>query len=366
MKVNLPDTPKTEYYLKLALLVLSFLAIIYVFGSLVLPVLARLFANLWPLLLPLLLAVTLAIAIDPIVSILERRLKLRRQFAVFWAMVTIVLILIAVISLLVFRLTVEIMHLVDNMPEIIASVEQVWDKISDMLLPLVGGLGSLDSVRSWIIQAMQTFSEYSYVVLDNFSGAVMSVPLVLLMLLIIIIGGYYIAREKRNMGQKVSKFFPEGMRKKVVTVWNSSIEGFSGYFRSEMTLVLMGMVIATLGFLILNVQYAFTMGILVGFLDFIPAVGPVIVFLPWAIWQILAGNYFLGIGLLVVYAVMALSRSLLQPKLLSDNIGLHPLLTIVALFVGLQIGGVGGMILLPIFLVGVKGAIKALREEKTE
>ena len=66
--------------------------------------------------------------------------------------------------------------------------------------------------------------------------------------------------------------------------------------------------------------------------------------IPWAVYQLVTGDYRMLIGLLILYGVTQLVRQLIQPKLVGDSMGLNPLLTLVLLYVGYRIGSVLGMI----------------------
>ncbi|HHW60769.1 MAG TPA: AI-2E family transporter, partial [Syntrophomonadaceae bacterium] len=88
-----------------------------------------------------------------------------------------------------------------------------------------------------------------------------------------------------------------------------------------------------------------------GLFDILPILGPGTIFVPWVIWEFMSGRAGMGISLLIVYIIISAVRQFLEPKVVGDNIGLHPLLTLISLYVGLQLGGLVGMILGPIILV---------------
>ena len=90
-----------------------------------------------------------------------------------------------------------------------------------------------------------------------------------------------------------------------------------------------------------------------------PVLGPGLVFVPWIIWEFISGHTGLGVSLLVVYTVISVVRQILEPKIVGDSIGLHPLATLISLYVGLQLGGVVGMILGPVTVVIVIACYRA-------
>ena len=106
------------------------------------------------------------------------------------------------------------------------------------------------------------------------------------------------------------------------------------------------------GFMILNVNYAIVLAIVIAFLDFLPFFGTAITLLPWAAYKLLGGDIKTAIGLVVLYALTQLVRQVIQPKLVSNEIGLKPLPTLILLYIGYKFGSVWGMIIaIPIGMI---------------
>ena len=104
-----------------------------------------------------------------------------------------------------------------------------------------------------------------------------------------------------------------------------------------LTLVSMTTVIVLIGLLILRVPYAITIAIITGVVDLLPYLGTGAVFVPWVIYVFFTGDTAFAIGLLILYIVVIVQRQIMEPKVLSSNIGLDPLATLVALFVGFKL-----------------------------
>ena len=99
---------------------------------------------------------------------------------------------------------------------------------------------------------------------------------------------------------------------------------------------------------------ALILAILIAVVDFLPLLGTGIILIPWAVVSLLLGEVRLGIGLLVLYAVSSVLRQIFEPKLIGDGLGLHPLLSLAAMYGGLRLFGVWGMILAPLAAAGVR------------
>ena len=98
---------------------------------------------------------------------------------------------------------------------------------------------------------------------------------------------------------------------------------------------------------ILGVDYPLLFGLIVALVDALPVFGTGTILIPWSLTQFLQNDLRRGIGLLVLYGVAALSRQALEPRLVGKQVGLHPLLTLLALYTGFRAAGVAGMIPLP-------------------
>lgn len=101
-------------------------------------------------------------------------------------------------------------------------------------------------------------------------------------------------------------------------------------------------------------SYTVIIAIVTAIVDIIPVLGTGTVLIPWAVYNLIVGNYALAIGLAVIYAVITVIRQIIEPKLVAGQLGLSPVVTICALYLGLKIFGVLGMIIAPILVTMLK------------
>ena len=110
----------------------------------------------------------------------------------------------------------------------------------------------------------------------------------------------------------------------------------------------------TLGLWILGVEFPLLFGGLIALLDALPVLGTGTVLIPWALLSFLQNDSGLGFGLLVLYGVSSVARSVLEPHLVGRQLGLPPLGTLMAFYAGYRLFGIPGMILLPLTVLFVK------------
>ena len=128
------------------------------------------------------------------------------------------------------------------------------------------------------------------------------------------------------------------------------------YVRACLLLGLLTFLLSFIGLAVLRIPYAFILALLLAVVDLLPLLGTGIILIPWAVISLLLGQIKLGIGLLVLYGVASLVRQILEPKLIGEGLGLHPLVSLLAMYAGLRLFGVGGMILAPLVAAGIKSA----------
>ena len=115
----------------------------------------------------------------------------------------------------------------------------------------------------------------------------------------------------------------------------------------------------------MRIPYAFIIALLLAVVDLLPLLGTGVILIPWALICLLLGQVKLGIGLLALYGVTTLVRQVLEPKLIGDGLGLHPLLSLFSMYAGLRLFGVWGMITAPLVTAGVRAVFGGGGEGET-
>ena len=112
-----------------------------------------------------------------------------------------------------------------------------------------------------------------------------------------------------------------------------------------------------------NVKYPLLMALFIGFVDALPILGSGSVMVPWAIICGINGDIKLGIAIIVLLIIMSVTRQFLEPKLVSKNIGVHPIFTLIAMYTGFKIIGVIGLLIGPIVLIIFKNIFANLIDQ---
>ena len=110
----------------------------------------------------------------------------------------------------------------------------------------------------------------------------------------------------------------------------------------------------------MNVGYPLLMALLIAFADALPIVGSGTVLIPWAVISAVEGEINLSIALIVLYAIVTVVRQLLEPKVVSNQIGIHPIFTLIAMYTGYKIMGIIGLLIGPIVVIILKPIFETL------
>ena len=152
---------------------------------------------------------------------------------------------------------------------------------------------------------------------------------------------------------------PQGPRYVLSLVRRAVSAGFGGYIRAELILSAGVFVILLAGFFLIHQPYALLLALALAVLDFIPILGSGTVMVPWAVIDLFTGQLRHAVGLMVVWGLVALFRRVGEPKVLGNQTGLSPLLSLASVYVGMQLAGVAGMILGPVLCLVVLNVLRS-------
>ena len=109
--------------------------------------------------------------------------------------------------------------------------------------------------------------------------------------------------------------------------------------------------ILTVGFLIMRQPYGLLLALGLSVLDFIPIIGAGTVMVPWAVVDMVLAQFNEAAALMAIWGVIVVFRRFAEPKVLGDQTGLSPILSLVGIYVGMKVGGVLGMVMGPLLLL---------------
>lgn len=194
------------------------------------------------------------------------------------------------------------------------------------------------------------------------SGSLTEIPGFIIKLIIMIISTFFFMIDYNKILVFFIDCIPVGKEKTVVNIARYFKNTIFIYLKSYSLLFLLTFAELTIGFTILGIPYAPLIGILVAVFDIMPVLGVGGILLPWAIILLMMKNIPMAIGMLILYLVITFIRNIAEPKLVGQQIGLHPLATLIFMYLGLKFLGFIGMFLFPVTLA----VIVSMRRSKKE
>ncbi|MGI6435418.1 MAG: sporulation integral membrane protein YtvI [Syntrophomonadaceae bacterium] len=344
----------TKTFMKLGITVLV-LVIIYLFMSYVAPIMINFLGRLPEVFLPFIIAIILAVLIEPLVTFFEVKLKLNRALATGASLVLVVGAFVYLISLLI---SVVISELTRLFPLAVRYSDQAALQF----------LGAISNARLFYLQlnlppelqtalqanlqkGLDLITRMMDSSIDGLTQLLLMLPGFLIFIIITTVATYLIINDRSRIRSFILSNLPGSARSQTTNIIGQLFQALIGFAKAYSILITITAIVTMVALKLLGIKYILTIGLLVGLLDIMPVLGPGVVFLPWAGYALLMHETRLGISLLVVYIVISGVRQVLEPKIVGDNIGLHPLATLISLYVGLQLAGTAGLILGPVLLV---------------
>lgn len=148
----------------------------------------------------------------------------------------------------------------------------------------------------------------------------------------------------------------EGLKKcgvyERVSKVNAAMQSMGGaWLRAQALIILIVTVICVLGLWLLGYPYALLMGIVIGLMDALPFIGTGTVLIPWGVFLLFTGKFWYGVGLIILFLITNTLREFLEPKLIGDRMGIYPIAMVAAVYAGIYLYGVAGVLLGPVSLM---------------
>lgn len=132
------------------------------------------------------------------------------------------------------------------------------------------------------------------------------------------------------------------------------VETFRKIITSYAVIMFITMTELYVGFMAIGVEDAYVLSILIAMFDILPALGTGGIMIPWVIIEVIKENYAFAFQLFILYAFVTVVRNFLEPKIVGDSIGLHPVIMLMSIFLGVSIFGPLGLLILPFMLIVIK------------
>ena len=312
-------------------------------------------------LFPFTLALFFSILTQPFSRFLQKKLKFSQKISTIVSIVLFLVIFLAFISLSALRLSGEIYKLSINLNKYSKDFQSLWNHTIDRVYSLLGYFpeGFDEQVKSSINGFIRMGTSKLGSFINSLINFITSIPTIILYICITILSTFFISLDKKKIMTFLEQQFPETWIKKVYNIKREMFNVLGSYIRAQiilMTICFFELLISfnLLSFLKFNLPYPLIFSIIICIIDALPILGAGAVLLPWSLISFATGDIKLGLALLGIYFLVLSVRQMLEPKLISQNLGVHPLVTLISMYSGFKFFGVIGFLIGPVVMIILK------------
>lgn len=311
--------------------------------------------TLFHLLSPFIIAIPIAAMLQPMIRFAQKRLKVKRGLASFVLVLLVCALAITLVYLFVSFSIGQVINAINNAPAIVTSITDTLRAVMDKLLSAAENLPDVvsEAIRSSLDETIKslstTITHFSGDLLGYMVSVATGLPYMLVYANFLIMALFFISTKYDDFSQRFRR--QQSDDENVMLMRKTAVKGILGYIRVQLLFAVGHMVFAWVALQAFSTPYAVLFAIAAALLEMIPLFGCGVLYVPWAIVSFIIGNSYTGWVALALYMLWSLGRRLFEPKLLSSNIGISPLMSLLGMFVGMRLGGVWGLILGPIAML---------------
>ena len=315
---------------------------------------ARLLPVFFSFFFPFIFAFLAASALNPLICILQEKWKIPRSILSILMVIVALLVVAGILGGFLYTLGREVVALAQNIDGILEYFSQTILAISAHMNWLLYYMptdteeilnGLMDGFLVWIQTQGTAFADavitQTVAITTRVGGGVVS-------LIIFVMSSYFMMTDYPRLVEKLRALVTKKAYRGYAIFKNATLAALGGYLKAQFVMALATFAVSLVAFLIIGQEFALLLAVLMGVLDIIPVIGTSIVLVPWGIINIIGGAPARGIYLLALSLVAFLIRRVIEPKVVGSQMGLSPLMALISIYIGMQLGGVLGLILGPI------------------
>nr|WP_026255156.1 sporulation integral membrane protein YtvI [Terrisporobacter glycolicus] len=298
---------------------------------------------------PFFIAGLLAVIINPISEKLKRKFKVNKGISTLFLSLLGVGLVIFLASFLLVKGSQQLVSFLNNIDSnsysYLGTMINDWVSNLDKYVNYFQGISnnSID-IQSLVANYGKNLADIAKTMLAKIIDLATSLPTVVLIIITLFMSTYFIAKDFDKIENSFLNIFTDDTKVKVRRVKNEIMSSIKGYIKAYTILMSITFLVIWISFSIFKIPYGLPLAIIGALLDLIPFLGIIVIFVPVIIYYFVIENYFISIGIAIVFIGLSILRQILEPKLVSVNVGISPLLTIIAIFVGIQVAGILGII----------------------
>lgn len=293
--------------------------------------------------LPIVMAGILYYLMNPTVDYLEKK-GVKRVYSIFLLFLLLIGLITLGLVVIIPMIREQIVSFANNFPQYLEVVEEKVHEILNnpnfsQVQEQVENYS--DRIGAWLTESIQNLSKSTITNLGHFVGAIATTLVAIITMPFIL---FYLLKDGRKLAPYVVKFLPNRLRKPTTRVLGEMNEQVSSYIRGQLTVAFAVAVMFTIGFSIIGLDYAVTLGIAAGFLNLIPYLGSFLAMIPAVFLGIVGGPALLAKVLVVFVIEQTIEGRLISPLVLGNELSIHPVTILLVLLTSGKLFGLLGVV----------------------
>jgi len=316
-----------------------------------------------PISIPLIAALITALMLNPLVRLLQRKFNINRNISVGIVFLLFILLIGFGGTFIVIKAVAQVVTFAEDIPAHFNQLNNIYSQLEEDFKNYAQNLppefikqisdSIEDSLNSLGILAKENIT------IDNIAQIFAKIPQYLISFLVYLIALFLFMLELPLLRSKAYHFFTEETAEKVSFMNERLSNVLFGFIKAQFLISIIILSVSSIALFLIAPEVAILMSLIIWLIDLIPIIGSIIILGPWALYMFLIGNVAMGIKLSILAIILLAIRRILEPKLLGQEIGLSPLVTLIAMFLGLKLFGILGFILGPLIVIAFTSAKEA-------
>ncbi len=344
-------------------LLATFLTKRTVFTFLIIAAIVAIGIFILPVSIPIIIAFITALFLEPIVRLLYTRVNIKRSLSV------LIVFLLFLVSIgvggyfITTKVITQVISLVENAPSYINEVNRVWRDFETDLhkqyedLPPEVVIEISDQIDKFLYDLRIYLTDL--VNIQNIKHIFTNIPNYLVSFIVYLIALFLFLIDMPKLKEGFYSHLKESTADKVKFMSSRLSYVVFGFFKAQFLVSIIIFVVTFIGLLFIAPEVALIMAFVIWIIDFIPIIGSIVILGPWALFHLITGDIGLGTQLAVLAVVLLIIRRTVEPKVMGSHIGLSPLATLIAMYIGLKLLGILGFIVGPLILIAFNSAREA-------
>ncbi len=310
--------------------------------------------RLLPYIMPFAIGFAAARAVIPAANAVSRRTRIPAKLACILCMTMFLVVILLLATFVLILLADGLSELIKELPDVLSGLPDIIMSLYEKLMKFAEGISPelairiADTAASLTENAAEIPQQFILDILKYIYAVLTGVPSVMISVGACIVSAYLFVTDMPSITGILRRLFPALFTERNAAAIRDTGRSVCRMLVAYLKLMLLTAVELLIGLWILKVPFPFTLAIIISIIDILPVLGVGTVLIPWGLICILAGDPGRGFGLLILYLIITVIRSAAEPKVVGSHIQLHPMITLLCVFLGLRLGGILGMFCLPI------------------